>query len=110
MANADEVRRLGRSLAGHKSALTRRMAGADQLIVSAQTDQSSHIAGLLEHSAKKITEDMDKIEVAAELYLPHLTDDNTVQEAQEDIDDYIKDGHEKIAEIITALKTWHYIT
>ena len=104
MANADEVRRLGRSLAGHKSALTRRMAGADQLIVSAQTDQSSHIAGRLEHCAQKIEEDMDKIEAAAELYLPHLTDDNTVQEAQEDIDDYIKDGHEKIAEITKALK------
>ena len=100
----DEVRRLGRSLAGHKATLTRRISSANQLIASAQTDQSSHIARQLEHIADKILGDMDSIEVAGGLYVPELDDDATGQTAQADIDRVIKLGADKIKDVNAALK------
>ena len=104
MADDNEVRRLGRSLAGHKATLTRRIASANQLIASAQTDQSSHIARLLEQMMDKILGDMDRIEVAGGLYVPELDDDATEQTAQADIDRVIKLGADKIKDVNAVLK------
>ena len=105
MADEDEVRRkrLGKSLAGYKATLTRRINQATQLIASAQTDQSSHNARLLEQIMDKILGDIDSIEAAGGLYMPEL-DDAAEQTAQADINRVINLGADKIKEVSAALK------
>ena len=100
-----DVTQLGRSLGGHKSTLTRRLKSADQLILSAQTDKSSHIAGQLERMIERIEGDVDKIEEAGKLYLDQLTDTTAYNNAQRDIDNRSDEAINKIFAINTILKS-----
>ena len=100
----NDMQFLGRSLAGKKSHLTRKLKSAQEAIKLAQTEKSSSMAARLEKIITGIEESVDSIEQGAELYIPLIVDDDSRKLAQDDVDKFAKNGEDMILEIHKELK------